>query len=67
MDPKKARELVDKAWDGSIIQTLVDYIRIPNKSPLFDPDWRQHGYMDQAVTLIEEWCRAHAVEGMKLT
>jgi acetylornithine deacetylase/succinyl-diaminopimelate desuccinylase-like protein len=66
MDPTKARELVDKTWDGSVIQTLVDYIRIPNKSPLFDPDWRQHGYMDQAVTLIEEWCRAHAAEGMTL-
>lgn len=66
MDPTKIRELVDETWDSSIIQTLVDYIKIPNKSPLFDAEWQEHGYMDQAVTLIEQWCRVHAVRGMTL-
>jgi hypothetical protein len=31
---------------------LHDYIRIPNKSPAFDPDWERHGYMDQAIELL---------------
>ena len=37
---------------------LVEYIRIPNKSPSFDPDWAAHGYMDEAVALFERWARA---------
>ena len=27
-------------FSTSIIPTLVDYIKIPNKSPMFDPEWR---------------------------
>ena len=39
MDTAKAQSFVDARWEESIIPTLADYIRIPNKSPIFDPDW----------------------------
>jgi acetylornithine deacetylase/succinyl-diaminopimelate desuccinylase-like protein len=48
---------IDKLWDDEIVPTLVDYIRIPNKSPAFDPDWAAHGHMDKAVDLLEAWAR----------
>jgi acetylornithine deacetylase/succinyl-diaminopimelate desuccinylase-like protein len=48
---------IDRAWDEAILPTLDAYIRIPNKSPAFDPDWAAHGYMDQAVDLLEAWAR----------
>jgi hypothetical protein len=35
--------------DSSIVPALVDYIRIPAKSPHFDPDWAKHGHIDAAV------------------
>ncbi len=60
MDTTRARQLIDEVWDSSITPTLVDYVRIPNKSPSFDPDWAEHGYMDQAVDLAERWVREHA-------
>jgi acetylornithine deacetylase/succinyl-diaminopimelate desuccinylase-like protein len=44
-------------WDNEIIPALTDYIRIPNKSPAFDPDWQTHGFMDQVVVLFEGWAR----------
>ena len=53
MDTSRARQLIDEVWDTSITPTLVDYVRIPNKSPSFDPDWAEHGYMDEAVALAE--------------
>ena len=37
--------------------SLVDYIRIPNKSPAYDADWAKHGYMSDAVRLMETWAR----------
>ena len=40
-------------WDGEIIPALTDYIRIPNKSPAFDPDWEKHGHMEKAVELFD--------------
>jgi acetylornithine deacetylase/succinyl-diaminopimelate desuccinylase-like protein len=53
-------------WDDAIVPALVEYIRIPAKSPHFDRDWRAHGYIDDAVRLAAQWCEAHAVPGMKL-
>ena len=64
MDTEIARSLIDAAWDESIVPELVDYIRIPNKSPLYDPEWFEHGFMEQAVTLIETWCRNQSITGM---
>ncbi len=57
MDQAKLQRYVDGSWDEEIIPTLVEYIRIPNKSPSFDPDWASHGFMDDAVNLFEGWAR----------
>ncbi len=48
----------DHFWQTSILPTLEDYIRIPNRSPAFDPDWKAHGHMDQAIRLVRDWCQA---------
>jgi acetylornithine deacetylase/succinyl-diaminopimelate desuccinylase-like protein len=66
LDSAQARAYVEAMWDKEIVPTLEAYIRIPNKSPDFDPDWVAHGYMAKAVDLIRGWCEKHAVEGMKL-
>jgi len=57
-DTARLQAFVDRLWDEAVTPTLVDYIRIPNKSPAFDPDWAAHGYMDRAVDLLEAWARA---------
>jgi len=57
MDQAKLTSTVAKTWDSEIVPTLVEYIRIPNKSPAFDPDWAAHGHMDKAVALFEGWAR----------
>src|SRR5579883_3311755 len=66
MNIQENQKFVETLWDQSIIPTLQEYIRIPNKSPLFDPEWQAHGYMDQAVKLLSDWCLKNAVENMKL-
>ncbi len=64
MDKDKTRIFVDSFWNHSIIPELMKFIRIPNKSPLFDPEWREHGRMDEAAALLEGWCRSQPVDGM---
>ena len=51
MDSHKLNRNIKKIWDDSIIPTLIDYIKIPNKSPAFDPDWQKHGHMDKVLDL----------------
>ena len=53
MDNQKTAEFVNGVWDESIIPELCEYVKIPNKSPAFDPDWEKHGHMEQAVIMLE--------------
>jgi acetylornithine deacetylase/succinyl-diaminopimelate desuccinylase-like protein len=63
MDQVRVQSFVDQRWDESIVSELCEYIRIPNKSPVFDPDWAAHGHMDRAVELMVAWCKAQQVPG----
>ncbi|MEO8161265.1 MAG: M20 family metallopeptidase [Arenimonas sp.] len=66
MDTTKIDRLVSEAWDGDIVPQLVEYIRIPNKSPMFDADWQAHGHMDAATELLADWARKQAIKGMQV-
>jgi acetylornithine deacetylase/succinyl-diaminopimelate desuccinylase-like protein len=57
---------VEAEFAGSIVPTLQRYIEIPNKSPAFDPNWRQAGHMDRAVELLEDWARSALPAGAQL-
>ncbi|HEX3430241.1 MAG TPA: M20/M25/M40 family metallo-hydrolase [Rhizomicrobium sp.] len=63
MDTQRLSNFVEQIWEDAAVPALTEYIRIPNKSPAFDPDWEQHGYMRDAVALMERWARAHLPEG----
>jgi len=65
-NPQGLYEFVCQQWQEEILPSLCDYIKIPNKSPHFDEQWQEHGYMEQAVTHIANWCKAHAPKGMTL-
>ncbi len=60
---RAASDHVNHVWDG-IVPVLQEYIAIPNVSESFDPDWREHGFMHQAVELIRGWCEARPIVGM---
>lgn len=56
-DANRLQAFIDTLWDEAVTPALVDYIRIPNKSPAFDPDWAAQGHMDRATALLEAWAR----------
>ena len=60
------RTWVEERFRASIVPTLIDYIRIPNKSPMFDQEWRAHGHMDRAVELLAGWAKQHLPDGATL-
>ena len=57
---------VDRQFAESIVPALVEYVKIPNKSPAFDPSWREHGHMDRAAELLADWARGQLPEGATL-
>ena len=66
IDIAAAEAFTASLFDRSIVPALGEYIRIPNKSPAFDPEWEKRGYMRQAMDLLVHWCEEHRLTGMQL-
>ncbi|HKD53398.1 MAG TPA: M20/M25/M40 family metallo-hydrolase [Steroidobacteraceae bacterium] len=66
MDLERLQSFINRTWDESILAQLIAYVRIPNKSPMFDPQWEEHGYMEAAVMLMADWCRAQPLPGARV-
>lgn len=64
MDTRELARHIDHTWDTTIVPTLVEYIKIPNKSSHFDVQWAEHGHMARAVDLISAWCRRQPISGL---
>jgi acetylornithine deacetylase/succinyl-diaminopimelate desuccinylase-like protein len=58
--------LVSRQWDEDIVPQLIEYVRLPAKSPHFDPQWREHGHIEAAIRQAHEWVKRQAVRGMTL-
>ncbi|MEP6703078.1 MAG: M20/M25/M40 family metallo-hydrolase, partial [Betaproteobacteria bacterium] len=57
---------VSKQWDDEIVPQLIDYVRVPAKSPSFDHDWAKHGFLDAVVKQAEAWVRQQNVPGLTI-
>src|SRR6202047_3041487 len=66
MDVQRLSASIAKTWDESILERLIAYVRIPNKSPMFDPHWERNGHMEAAVKLMADWCRAQPLPGARV-
>ena len=57
---------IARQWDDDIVPQLIDYIRLPAKSPHFDPEWRSHGHIEAAIAQARTWAARQGIKGMKL-
>ena len=49
MNSEKLQNSLNQFWDNEITPSLIEYIKVPNKSPAFDPDWEEAGHMDNVL------------------
>ena len=57
---------ISQQWDDDIVGQLIEYIKLPAKSPGFDPDWSAHGYLDAAIAQARAWVLKQNVAGLTL-
>ena len=60
-------DFINNFWDEKITPALIDYIKIPNKSPSFDSNWEKNGYMNQALKLAVEWSKKNMPQNGKIS
>jgi acetylornithine deacetylase/succinyl-diaminopimelate desuccinylase-like protein len=66
LDNAAALARTTEQWDRDIVKQLTDYIAIPAKSPTFDKEWAQHGYIETVVRNAASWIEAQKVAGLTL-
>jgi acetylornithine deacetylase/succinyl-diaminopimelate desuccinylase-like protein len=66
MDAAATWKYISEKWDSSITPTLTEFIKIPNQSPSFDPEWNTNGLQEKAVDLFVEWVKSQNVAGLKI-
>ena len=66
MDLSELKVFTDRKWDDEIVPRLVDYVRVPAKSPAFDANWRAHGHLDAVVRSARDWGAAQGIAGLVL-
>ncbi len=66
LDSRALAVFVDRKWNEDILPRLIEYIRIPCKSPHFDAQWPANGHIEAAIGLAHRWCSAQQVPGMQL-
>ncbi len=66
MNPTTLAAGIGLQWDQEIVPQLTDYIRIPAKSPHFDPEWAAHGHIERVIRLAEAWAKKQPVKGLAI-
>jgi len=66
VETEKLLERASSVWESDVLPTLETYVRIPNLSPQFAPDWKSDGHMDRAADLLAGWCRARPIDGVRV-
>ena len=59
-------QFVAAKWDDDLVPRLVDYVRVPAKSPAFDSSWDAHGHLHAVVKAAEDWCRSQSIDGLTI-
>ncbi|MBL4679250.1 MAG: M20/M25/M40 family metallo-hydrolase [Pseudomonadales bacterium] len=65
-NPERAQSFINNFWEEEIISSLSTYIEIPNKSPSFDENWIENGFMSEATNHMLDWVRSQNIEGLEI-
>ena len=66
IDTDRLHADISAQWDDDIVPQLIEYVKIPAKSPGFDHDWARHGQLDAAIEQARAWVAAQNVAGLTL-
>jgi len=50
-----AKTFIEKTFDESVIPSLCDFVRIPNLSRAFDPEYATNGLLQKAGKHLQQW------------
>lgn len=58
MDKNSFRKYVERFFTSTTLPTLMNFVRIPNLSPSYDPEWQTNGLLTKAANLIISFAKS---------
>lgn len=65
LNNQACQEFIEKVFTESALPSLMEYIKIPNLSRNFDPDWNKNGLLEKAAEHVKSWVEQLKIEGLK--
>jgi acetylornithine deacetylase/succinyl-diaminopimelate desuccinylase-like protein len=60
----KTKSFVDKMWDSWYVAGLSDFIRVPNLTPMVDPEFESNGLIQVAMKCVDDYINKLEIEGI---
>ena len=54
-----------KEFYDSAVPSLQEFIKIPNLSRTYDPEWNTNGLLEKAANHIKGWVEGLQIKGLK--
>jgi len=64
MNNSALEQRIASQWDAEIVPQITEYIRVPAKSPHFDPQWQSHGHIERVIQQALAWVRIQPIKGL---
>ncbi len=61
------KTIVFQLFEEQTLPGIMDYIRIPNGSPNYDPQWDTNGNQEKAVSFMANWVLSQNIKGLSLS
>eukprot|EP01084_Bolivina_argentea_P238309 400373_1 len=65
-DPAFVINYIETSWNNDMENTLSEFIKVPNQSPDFDPEWNTNGLQEEALGILVNWVNAQNVIGLQV-
>ena len=64
MDKEATLKNIEEFWDSWYVTGLSDFIRVPNLTPMVDPEFLTNGLIEKAVECVDEYVKKIDIQGI---
>lgn len=64
LDAEKTKAIIQEHWDNWYVAGLSDFIRVPNLTPMVDPDYLKNGLNEKAMQCVDDYINKLNVKGV---
>jgi acetylornithine deacetylase/succinyl-diaminopimelate desuccinylase-like protein len=65
VEADKIQENVNARWESEYLPGLIDFVRVPNLTPMVDPEFLTNGLTEQAMEVVDAYAKNLNIAGLE--